>query len=553
MNKYISLVFLCLFFIPKFSYSMPQIQTNPLEVRLKSSSASKITCFDQTVCGSSLVKEFYVTNKFSPIWIKNGQPNLNATKFISALRLSYTEGLNPQSYHLDQINAMLSEIEKKHSKNEAVGIDKLVSFELTLTDAFFLYASDLAYGKINVKAAHPSWTVTKRPFDLKALLVTSLHSGNFVNSLASLDPKYQGYSDLKDALDFYQKIDEDGGWDKIPDGDVLKLKSSGYRVKLLQNRLAITGELGDIPDSEFGQFNEQLKDAVIAFQLDHGLESSGTVNKATLAALNVPVNKVIRQIELNMDRMRVLPNNMGDKYIYINIPHYYLTVFENGESKLGMPVVVGKGGKQSCVVTSKISYFEINPYWYVPDSIAKELLLEVKQDPLILEDNKIKVFKSLSDSKSEIDPKTIDWADVETSNFKYKFRQEPGPDNALGTMKFVFPNNCGIYLHYTLSPELFDGSRRDLSHGCIRIADPIALALNLLNNKDGWDQKKIESIIDTAKMKTVQLPNPINIYIVYFTNWVDESGVLQFRNDIYRLDNSNFPVALKPSSTTKVQ
>jgi murein L,D-transpeptidase YcbB/YkuD len=277
---------------------------------------------------------------------------------------------------------------------------------------------------------------------------------------------------------------------------------------------------------------------VALFQSNNGLQVTGIANKTTLKALNVPINKIIDKISINMDRMRWLPDDIGTSYVWVNIPNFSLNVIESNHDVLSMPIIVGKEGTKSCVLDSNIQYIELNPYWNVPKSIAvKELLPKLRENPYYLHEKGYTAYKYIIRDDTEVDSTDVDWDDVSSTNFNYVFRQKPGKTNALGNIKFIFPNNCGIYLHDTPQRNLFKNQRRAYSHGCIRIGKPIEFAAYLLRNKPKYTVKFIESQIDTGKRKIIPLKDKEAVHIVYLTSWVNESGQLQFRPDIYNIDN----------------
>jgi murein L,D-transpeptidase YcbB/YkuD len=247
-----------------------------------------------------------------------------------------------------------------------------------------------------------------------------------------------------------------------------------------------------------------------------------------------------------MDRLRWLSNDGGQNYIFVNVADFSLEVMEDEQPVMSMRIIAGKDEQRSCVLSAKMTYLELNPFWRVPDSIAaKEILPQVKKDPVYLAQKTIKVFKDWSDNAKEIDPVLINWSRIRASNLGYKFRQEPGPLNPLGRIKFIFPNECEIYLHDTPTRHLFGRTRRDFSHGCIRVEKPVELATYLLRKKESWIQKKILAEIKKGKRQVVMLPEPVKVHIFYGTVWVDREGVLQFRNDIYHADEISYDLPLK--------
>jgi murein L,D-transpeptidase YcbB/YkuD len=388
--------------------------------------------------------------------------------------------------------------------------------------------------------------VNERSADLVAVLNEAIESKEMQKTLADLAPPYPNYARLREKLIKYQAIAESGGWFHVPDGPKLLKGSRSKRVAILRQRLIASGDLASMAQENPEIFDHDVEMAVRKFQKRHGLKDDGRVGKSTLKDINVPIETRIRQIALNMDRLRWLSDDMGRNYIFVNIADFSLEVMEDEQPVMAMRIIAGKDEQRSCVLSAKMTYLELNPFWRVPDSIAtKEILPQIKKDPGYLAKKNIKVFKDWSDNAKEIDPMLVNWSRVRASNLGYKFRQEPGPLNPLGRIKFIFPNECEIYLHDTPARHLFGRPRRDFSHGCIRVEKPVELATYLLRNKETWIQKKILAEIKKGKRQVVMLPEPVNVHIFYGTVWVDREGVLQFRNDIYHADEIPYDLPLK--------
>jgi murein L,D-transpeptidase YcbB/YkuD len=267
------------------------------------------------------------------------------------------------------------------------------------------------------------------------------------------------------------------------------------------------------------------------------LKEDGKIGPETLKYLNRPVEDVIRRIELNMDRLRWLPDDIGERYVLVNIADYSLELVDDEEPLLGMRIVIGKVENRSYILSDKISYLELNPYWNIPESIAqKETLPLIKKNPEYLNRKRIQVIKGWSNSPVVVPPDKINWSTVDVRKFRYRLRQEPGRGNPLGRVKFMFPNKYDVYLHDTSEKRLFARTKRNFSHGCIRIEKPLDLAVHLLESDPGWTEKKLIREIRKEKNMAVKLPEAVPIHIVYWTSWVDHDGVLQFRDDIYGLD-----------------
>ena len=492
------------------------------------------------------LSKFYRERGFWPAWSYDFGPSPDAEDLLEAIRSACREGLNPEDYHLDHIEAMLSDLYAIEIGLGTYDSVKLADLDLTLTQAFFLYASHLADGRVDHRSVYPDWVLDRRSRDIPALLSEAVDSGDLRNTLADLAPHHSKYVKLREKLIKYQTIAEIGGWPNVPDGPKLMRGSRGKRVAILRQRLIASGDLTLMTQGNLMVFDNHVERAVRKFQKRHGLKDDGRVGKSTLTAINIPLETRIRQIALNMDRLRWLSDDMGGNNIFVNIADFSLEVMEDEQPVMSMRIIAGKGEQRSCILSAKMTYLELNPFWRVPDSIAtREILPEIKKDPGYLTQKNIKVFKDWSDNAKEINPLLVNWSRVRASNLGYKFRQEPGPLNPLGRIKFIFPNECEIYLHDTPARHLFGKARRDLSHGCIRVEKPVELATYLLRNKESWVQKKILAEIRKGKRQVVTLPEPVSVHIFYGTVWVDREGVLQFRNDIYRADDIPYDLPLK--------
>jgi murein L,D-transpeptidase YcbB/YkuD len=284
-------------------------------------------------------------------------------------------------------------------------------------------------------------------------------------------------------------------------------------------------------------FDEELEHAVLHFQKLHGLKQDGIVGFYTLKDLNVPIKDRIRQIELNLERLRWISGNLGKRYVKVNIADFTLDVVESHKNILHMKVVVGKPFWNTPVFSEKIRYLVLNPAWNIPRSIAiSEVIPSIQKDPSYLAKKNMKVLKGWGKNEEEISPESIDWESVHANNFAYRFRQEPGSLNPLGSIKFMFPNKFGVYLHDTQSKSLFERNIRSFSHGCIRLEQPVELAEYLLKNDPKWSKARIITEIRKAGTQQIRLPEPVNIHILYLTAWVDAEGFLNFRTDIYGRD-----------------
>ena len=509
-----------------------------LRVKIESGRGiSQFTCRQEILCGSSVIPVFYERRGFTPAWSgRDGRFPL-ADSLIAAIRESDREGLHSYDYHLAGIEPLLADSRRKRAKGEPYDPEIGADLDLLLTDAFLLYGSHLLAGRVNPETLHADWIAYNPSTDLAALLESALGGDNVADTLRSLRPPHPGYAGLQTALAQYRELAGRGGWPAVPPGGTLRKGDGGDRVELLRKRLAATGDL-DLPAAgEESPFDEALEAAVRRFQRRHGLEDDGIVGRETLAALNVPVEKRVAQMEWNMERWRWVPHDLGDRYILVNIPDYRLRIVDPPGSEREMRIIVGKHYTATPVFSGVLNHLEINPYWNIPHSIAvKEVLPKIRQDPGYLAKQGIRVFRDWRDGAPEIDPETVDWSRVDDRSFSFKLRQEPGPLNPLGRLKFLFPNKFAVYLHDTPARGLFRNFARGFSHGCIRVEKPLELAAALLRDGARHSKENILERIDSGVRETIPLRNPVPVHILYWTAWVDDRGTIQFREDIYGRD-----------------
>jgi murein L,D-transpeptidase YcbB/YkuD len=381
------------------------------------------------------------------------------------------------------------------------------------------------------------WFAKQPSVEVSSVLEQALREKKIREALFKLRPEQGSYGRLKQTLARYRGLLSGGEWPPVSVGPALKKKSVSERVVTLRKRLAASGDLeaGAAKGGDF--FDDKLEQAVIVFQKRHGLQPDGVVGRATLNALNVSLKQRIRQIELNMERMRWIPDSIEQNSIVVNIANFGLDVLEKGKSVLSMKAVVGKPFQRTPVFTAKMTSIVLNPSWHVPASIArKEILNKIKKNPQYFAQQNIKVLGGRGPQQKEIGPGTIDWSGVSPDTLAYRFCQAPGPLNPLGRIKFMLPNKFEVYLHDTPSKRLFSESVRTFSHGCTRIEKPLELALYLLRDEPLWTREKLEAAIGKGTEQTIMLARPLDVHFLYLTAWVDEAGVLQFRDDVYKRD-----------------
>jgi murein L,D-transpeptidase YcbB/YkuD len=346
------------------------------------------------------------------------------------------------------------------------------------------------------------------------------------------DAPNEPYVRLQAALEQYLQIAENGGWPTLPGGPTIEPGSDESRVTALARRLAVTGDL-DAGERVFAVYDDELQAAVRRFQARHGLETDALVGRKTLQALNVPVERRIAQLRLNTERSRrVFAPGLSD-FLLVNVPAFEATLLRDGEALMTTKVIVGETETETPLFTAQMKHVVINPTWTVPYSIAsKELLPKIQRDPGFLKRGGYDVFNR---DNRRVDPATIDWMSLHENYFPYTFVQRPGCANELGRIKFVFPNDFGVFMHDTPSKQLFARDTRALSHGCIRMDNPIGFAERVLE-PEGWTRDDIVMQLETTETVTVPLSEPIPVIVTYLTAVVDESGTVYFYRDIYGRD-----------------
>jgi len=517
-----------------------------LERAVKAGAVQKTVCPGAPYCNPSSVIRFYQIRKYEPAWTRDGYPLPVAEALAKAVKAADAEGLQPRDYHQERFEASLAGIRQILARNERPDAARIIDLEFLLSDAYLVYSAHLLNGRVNPETLHADeWTIYPARFNLARHLSTALDRGDVEGSLKNLLPAQPGYGRLKTALVVNRALAERGGWPVIPGDGRLERGMKSDRVPVLRSRLKVTGDMPATADSASDLFDEAVEAAVKRFQLRHGLYDDGIVGARTLRALNVSVEKRIRQIELNLERWRWLPQNLGNPYIMVNIAGYGLEVVENEATVLTMKIVVGTAFQKTPVFSGKMTYIEMNPYWNVPHSIATEETLEkIQKNPDFFAKENMKVFKAEPNGE-EVSPGSIDWSALTENNFPYRLRQEPGPRNPLGRIKFMFPNKHSVYLHDTSDPQLFRKERRGFSHGCIRIEKPMDMAAFVMRGSKEWTIEKVEAVLKTKETTVANLPKPIPVHILYFTAWGNGDGTVHFLEDIYRRDE-RLEKALEP-------
>lgn len=513
---------------PKLDFSIPSLIADQLCQKI-SYESKKILIKHRLLQDS--INTFYYRRNYQPAWINHyGKLLPSVEELLKTILEADSDGLRSSDYSYTQLRRLQAIVQQQ----TVIDVQSLAEFDLLLTRSFLTYASHLLSGRITPQRINPDWVIKPRSRDLaKILQDTLINKSNISESLHALAPKDNGYIQLRKILQKYRQLEQQqGDWPKIS-----YVKPGAYNLQVARLRARLYAS-GDLPLNHISKkYDKELTEAIRCFQKRHGLTENGYLNNPTLQALNISISQRIRQVELNMERWRWLPDELGvQQYIIVNIPSFKMYVFENNKKVIETKVIVGRRERQTPIVVANMTYLVMSPKWYIPHSIAiNDKLPQIKHNPHTLAEQDIRVYNSLG---RQINPGQVNWKNISKVNFNYKLQQDAGPHNALGGIKFIFPNPYNIYLHDTPLRSLFSHKQRTFSSGCIRIANPLELAEYLLRDDLHWNKQAIRVASTSGKQKIITLPQPIPVFILYWTAWIDENNFLNFREDIYNLDKN---------------
>jgi murein L,D-transpeptidase YcbB/YkuD len=498
--------------------------------------SAPLTVGDARLQMADTLLRFYAQRDYQPAWIDQDGALPRVQTLLTVLSAADREGFWPQDYHLSQLEVRWQEFRQRQATRTPLALSRLIDLELLCTDAFLLYGSHAWSGRFPPAQAEPGWSLDRddAAIDLAAFLQHALTTSTVAESLHNLLPHHPVYTGLRQALEQYRRLSTQGDWPLVPAGPTMYQGERSPRVVALRARLLASGDLAasaHAPDAEL--FDATLEHAVRTVQQRHGFAPDGVVGPQLVATLNVPVEERMRQLEINLERWRWLPREFGARYLLVNIANFALEVREHNQPVLTMRTVVGRPDRQTPVLRGALSHLVLSPTWHVPARIAlQDKLPLIRKNPGYLARHGFQVFRG----NQEVDPRTIHWAQMTHTNFPYTFRQRPGATNALGRVKFLFPNPFDVYLHDTPSRELFQETVRAFSSGCIRLEKPLDLAAYLLRDNPTWTPDKIRAASERPHEQVVSLATPFPVYVLYWTAWADADGRVQFRPDIYERD-----------------
>jgi murein L,D-transpeptidase YcbB/YkuD len=499
----------------------------------------------QTVSSVLVLPALYERRDYTLLW-NNPQA---VSQLIKVLEHVDEDGLSSSDYHLPIILALK---ENHTDKNSAT----IADLDLLMTDALIRLGYHLLVGKVDVEALDAHWNMTKTIGNLDTVLslAEAIESAQIPELMEQLRPNHPYYETLRQGLARYRSIRDQGGWPEVPPGSALKPGMTDPRILLVRSRLNVTGEL-DYADVTSDTYDEALVMAVKRFQENHGLTPDGIVGPATLAAMNVPIQARIDQIKVNLERARWVLHDLLDEFVLTDIAGFEVSYNRGGKTIWSAKAQVGKPYRKTPVFKDQISYLEINPTWTVPPTILRnDILPKLAKDPGYLQRMDMQV---LTQDGKNINPSTINWSQYPQKPFPYLLRQNPGPKNALGRIKFMFPNKYSIYLHDTPNRNLFERDQRAFSSGCIRVMHPFELAELLLDDPQ-WTEARIEDVVESKQTTRINLREPVPVILLYWTVNIKDDGNLVFKSDVYDrdaavLDGLNKPFSFREAPVLKDQ
>ena len=459
------------------------------------------------------------------LWLDKQQLKDQASHALEFIADSANHGLNPNDYHFD----LLQQLDPELNESEAHW------FDLILSDGLLKLIRDMSVGRLDPNVVDPKWSIPRASFNATAFLQHALSTKDFKASLSSLIPVSQQYLQLIAAAVRYQNYVELGGWRKIPATAMLRTGDNHNHISAIRDRLSFQDDsINQVRPIKRNYFDKELEQVVKQFQRRHSLIADGIIGPATIRAMNVSAVDRLQQININLERLRWLPDDLGDRYIMVNLANYRLTAIEDDQVKLDMRVIVGKTKRSTPSFSSQMTHIVLNPKWYVPNKLARmDLLPKQQASPGYFERYNFRVFNYEDGNKTEISPDSVDWQVLSKQHFPYSLVQDPGKKNALGQLKFILPNPWKIYLHDTPSKSLFNQSQRNFSSGCIRVEDPLALAGFSLSRNSM--QQPLLDLISSNENYSAKLEQPLSVYAIYATVWLN-GNELMFSPDSYHRD-----------------
>jgi L,D-transpeptidase YcbB len=473
-----------------------------------------------TVRLSAHTAAFYEGRGYAAAWVDSRRLGEQGRAVHAVLSRSEDDGLPLQQYRHDIAAALLAALEPERRSDrlpDSLAVRYLADLELLLTEGFGRFARDLVAGTLDPTEAGLDWRIQGEVADAGAVLNNVVAGRDPGEIVAHLRPSIPYYERMRTALAAYRTAAARGGWPRIPEEAALKEGERSDAVAVLRQRFTSgmdprEAELARAGAADSTLFDAALKEAVQHFQQRHSIDADGAVGAATLRELNHTVEERIAEMKLNLDRWRWLPNELGERFVIVNIAGFELELVDGGRAIESMNVVVGRLERATPIFADSIQYVVVNPYWNVPDGIFRnDVLPAMQRDPQYLARNNMELVDG-------------------------RVRQRPGPRNSLGRYKFLFPNEFDVYLHDTPEGQLFSRVNRDFSSGCIRLERPEDFARMLLDLQTDAGASQLDPLLTHWNESWIKLDRTLPVYLLYFTAWVDENGTVRFHHDVYGRD-----------------
>ncbi len=478
-----------------------------------------------------LLQKFYLATQGQPAWIDKRGISLAAWQLLDFLENASRDGLPPARYAPEKLRKLLPPPDGEHETYLSWPPARVAEVDIALSRAFFRFSGDHLWGQERSWRSRSDWHRTARDVGPAQLLELALELDAMPSALRGVVSQRPGYLRLRQALRRYRELKALGGWARIDSGATLRVGETDPRVPQLRRRLRLEGDLtGVAGDGDL--YDPELQQGVKRFQRRHGLSADGSLGPLSLRALNTPVEERINQILRNMERWRWEDNRSGQTQIRINLAAFSLEVIAGEKALFSMPVVIGRQERATPLFVSQLEALAFAPYWYVPPTLLREAFPRIIADPAYLRRNHYEVLDPEGNLLRVGPDFGRRWQQGEV---KASLRQQPGPWNPMGDLKFLLPNRWSIYLHDTPQKQLFSQPARAFSSGCIRLSQPQKLA-NWLLAAGSWERPEIDDLFASKSSRLIKLARPIDLSIGYWTAWVDDAGRVNFSDDIYGRD-----------------
>lgn len=481
---------------------------------------------------------FYEDRHYERAWFAGDMLRPEARDLLRTIDRSAGEGLQPTDYHQHAIARLIGRLSPDTSNATRADLD------LLLSDAFLLLGSHLLSGKVSPVTLRPEWAASRPGEDMAPLLDQALEAGAVEAMLDTLRPSQPGYQRMREERKRFADLNATSQWQEIPSGPLIRPGESDPRLSSIRERLVA---LGDHPGSTIPQapllpattrsqtYDIALLAAVSRLQARHGLKADGIIGPETIGILNISPAERLRQIDVNMERWRWLPEQLGAQHVLVNLAGLQLNVVQEGKTTFKSALSVGPSCSEAPVFSDEISYFVFNPSWTVPPSVLASGNLKGAEEPGRLEALGFRVFRDWGAARHEVDPADVDWANIDKGGLPYQLVQAPGIYNPLGKVKIMFPNPFGVYLHDIPAAHPTTGVVPTFNQGCVRVEKALDMADLLLGKDQGWSRGYVRNAA-AGESQTLHMTEPMPIHVQYLTAWANESGILQVRRDLYQRD-----------------